>query len=73
MNYKYKLYAVLNGEQVNVRRKFSSRNKAMNKVVSYLDEYGLEIDRVNVKEDKHHLEYVCNDQSRFFVNRIAEK
>ena len=63
----YILSYVTDGETVSVRKKFRTRNDAIDYTFKKLPmnaELLYEIDRGN-----HHIEYVCNNFNRFFINR----
>lgn len=73
MNY-YKLTAVVNGQDVRLKRSyFSTRSEAINYMFDYYEKhylYGLEVmDEHPVDGNKHDVEYVCDFHNRFTITR----
>ena len=71
----YLLTSTINNKAVVCSRKFKTRNAAVNYMMSRLSPYAwlgpqLEIERP-IHGDKHNLEYICDDNSRFVVTRVV--
>ena len=72
----YELSAVVNGENVRLKRSiFKSRGAAIQYMFAYYSShylYGLQVeDSFALNGNKHNVEYVCNDYNRFKVTRHA--
>ena len=73
MSHIYSLTAVVNGENVKVKKQFRSRNEAINFMFNYYEDnylYNMQVEEEYEKE-KHTIEYVCNYANRFTVARVA--
>ena len=49
-------------------RVFTTRQEAREKMYDYIDRKGLKV--VNKYDDNHFKTYICNDGTRFFINRV---
>lgn len=71
---QYKLSAVVEGENVEFNKSFTSRSQALDYIFSYYNKHqlmNLYIDEdYYVNENKHDIEYVCDYDNRFRVTRI---
>ena len=71
----YTLNAIVKGEPVKIEKMFNTRNDAINYMFKYYDNhfiYGLEVqEEVSVDGDKHNVEYICDHNDRFRVNRVV--
>ena len=70
---KYKLEAVVDGEKINFKREFNSRNSALNYMYQYCDDHYLPEPVINeeyeLNNDKHDVEYVSDYDNRFRITR----
>ena len=68
----YNLKAVVNGETISVNKKFSTRDRAINAFFKMLAVKiaNTQVEEIIEKGDKHTLEYICNNNSRFLVSRV---
>ena len=57
----------MNNTVINFPKRFKTRTKAINYIFKKLP-YNCELDYEN-EISKHNIEYVCNDHTRFFINR----
>lgn len=69
----YAVYGVVNGKDVYLKKKYSSRNAAIDGMFDYFDKT-FYVNNMQVQEeiikDKHVIEYVCNHNTRFTVARV---
>lgn len=69
----YTLNAVVNGENKKFSKKFMSRQNAMDYMFDYLEQSYIFNKQINeeyaVGDDKHVVEYVCDDYTRFVIAR----
>ena len=68
----YNLKAVVNGKAITVNKKFSTRNSAIDaffKMVA-VKAMNTQVEEIIERGDKHNLEYICNNNSRFLVSRV---
>ena len=69
----YAAYGVVNGRDVCLKKKYTSRNAAIDGMFDYFDK-NLYVDNMQVQEEiikeKHVIEYVCNNNTRFTVARV---
>lgn len=66
--YYYSCSYVLNHRTFNVHRKFKSRIQAIQYIFRLLP-YNSTLLYEIVREDKHNVEYVCNNMNRFWISR----
>lgn len=69
----YSLRGNVNGTAKTFSKQFKSRDEAVNYFFNYSRKklvFGLEIEEIVEIDSKHNLEYVCNHNSSFIVNRI---
>ena len=71
----YTLNAVVKGENVKFDKIFSTRDDAINYMFKYYNKhymYGLEVnEEVSIDGDKHNVEYICDHNDRFRINRVV--
>lgn len=71
----YALEAVVKGKNVNFTKTFDSRNDAINYMFKYYNKhymYNLEVnEEVSIDGDKHNVEYICDHNDRFRINRVV--
>ena len=69
----YTLETIINGKDIKFDRKFNSRNAAISFALDYLNKhyiYNTEIEEeILLNDNKHNVEYVCNDTIRIVVAR----
>lgn len=69
----YTLEAIIKGKTIKFDKKFNSRNSALNFIFDYLDKHYLYnteiIDEFLINDQKHNVEYVCNDSNRIRICR----
>lgn len=74
MNY-YTLEAVIKGKDVKFNKAFISRKSAIDFALNYFSKElinDLEIsDERYIAGNKHDVEYVCNNNNRFRINRVT--
>ena len=70
----YTLRGNLAGQPVVINKMFKSRNEAVDYMFEYSKKhyvFDLQIEEINeVYGDKHNLDYVCNNDNRFNVQRV---
>lgn len=66
--YYYNCMYVLDYETVKVHRKFKTRTEAINYVFKKFPSTSTLLYEI-VRNDKHNVEYVCDDFNRFWVSR----
>ena len=70
---KYTLEAIVGGNTVKFSKKFDSRDSAINYIFNYYNKryiYNLCVnEEIEVKGDKHNIEYVCDNYNRFRIAR----
>ena len=68
----YNLKAVVNGKTISVNKKFSTRDRAIDAFFRMVAvrATNTQVEEIIEKGDKHNLEYICNNNSRFLVSRI---
>ena len=68
----YNLKAVINGKTISVNKKFSTRNSAIDAFfrMAAVKAMNTQVEEIIEKGDKHNLEYICNNNSRFLVSRV---
>lgn len=73
MNKKYSLEAVVEGRYKRFRKKFNSRNSAINFIFNYYDRHQLFDLKINeeyfVNENKHDIAYIYDYDNRFRISR----
>jgi len=70
----YTLETVIQSDDKLLRKKFKTRDAALNFLEKILDTNNLQIEKINrVQENKHNIEYYCNDFNRFFIKRTTLK
>ena len=71
----YTLNAVVRGKNVNIDKVFNTRDDAINYMFKYYKKhflYGLEVnEEYSIDDNKHNVEYVCDDYDRFRINRVV--
>lgn len=71
----YTLNAVIKGKPKKFEKLFNSRDEAIDYMFKYYDDhfiYGLEVqEEVSIDDDKHNVEYICDDYDRFRINRVV--
>ena len=71
----YTLNAVIKGEPKKFEKLFNSRSEAIDYMFKYYDDhfiYGLEVnEEVSIDGDKHNVEYICDHNDRFRINRVV--
>lgn len=71
----YTLNAVVRGKNVNIDKIFNTREDAINYMFKYYNRhflYGLEVnEEYSIDDNKHNVEYVCDDYDRFRINRVV--
>ena len=71
----YTLEAIINGKTTKFDRKFASRQNAIDFMFDYLDRAYIFDKQINdeyiVEDNKHKVEYVCDDYTRFYINRVV--
>jgi len=71
----YTLNAVVKGENVKIDKIFNTRNDAIDYMFKYYTKhymYNLEVnEEVSVDGDKHNVEYICDHNDRFRINRVV--
>lgn len=69
----YTLQAIINGERKTFSKQFASRQSAINYMFDYLERayiFDKQIeDEYAIHGNKHNVEYVCDYNTRFIVNR----
>lgn len=70
---KYKLNCVIQNKFISINKEFSSRSSAEEYALYVFNrEYrDVEVDRIIERNDKHNLEYVCDNYNRFFISRVS--
>lgn len=54
-----------------LNKTFKTREKANRFLDKYLESHNLEVqDIINVNDNVHNIEYICNDYNRFLISRI---
>ena len=67
----YKLSGVVDHKELSFRKKFTSRNAAIQFMFKTMpDDTQLEYEIV--RDSKHNIEYRCNNGNMFFVNRVCK-
>lgn len=71
----YILRGTIAGEPVTIKKMFKTREEAVDYMFLYSAKhyvFNLEVeDIVNVHDDKHDLDYICNNSNRFNVRRVV--
>ena len=69
----YTLQAIINGERKTFSKQFASRQSAIDFMFDYLERayiFDKQIeDEYAIHDDKHNVEYVCDYNTRFIINR----
>lgn len=72
---RYTLQAVIDGEIKGFKRKFASRDEAIEYMFNYYSDHyyqNIQVDEEYcVNDNKHDIEYVCDYYNRFRVTRVA--
>lgn len=71
---KYTLECIIQNNFVSVNKEFESRSSAEEYALHvFNNEYkDVEVDRIIERnDDKHNLEYVCDNYNRFFISRFS--
>ena len=72
---RYTLQAVVDGELIGFKRKFASRNKAIDYIFDYYSKHYYQNIQVDeeffVNGNEHDIEYVCDYYNRFRITRVA--
>ena len=73
MSHIYSLTAIVNGENIKVKKYFKSRSEAINFMFDYYENnylYNMQVED-EYEKAKHIVEYVCDYNNRFTVARVA--